>query len=76
MKYYYCTEDEGIEDAVEIQSPWNDDRPEFLAEDLHRDTCEDDQVPTEITVLTAEKNLIGTFYVEFEYTPVFSAREM
>jgi hypothetical protein len=72
MTYYYYTEDEGIEDAVKFQSPWNDDRPDNLAADaaahLHRETGGDDHFPMEITVLTAEKNLIGTFYVAKRFT--------
>jgi hypothetical protein len=79
IKYRYWVSDP--EDDLEFFSTWEEDWPEYVAEDAAQDYHQNHDGweaswPLEITLLHLDGTLIGKFSVDRDYDPVFSARKL
>jgi hypothetical protein len=79
-EYRYSTDDDTFEQAYKFKSSWSIASPEYVAEDAaehhYKDGGWEDTWPIDITIWLEDGTLLGTFTVDMEYEPRFSARRV
>jgi hypothetical protein len=77
-EYRYSTEDEDFDNSYKFKSSWDKEHLEYVAEDAaehhHRDGGWEDEWPLDFKIWLEDGTILGTFTVDMEYEPRFSAR--